>query len=49
MCQEDTDGMVATDAGPVQTVPSVDETVSIGPSHCSEWTVSVAGTKCWFS
>ena len=23
-------------------------TVSIGPSLCSEWSVSVAGTECWF-
>ena len=29
----------------------IDVTVSIGPSLCSmtEWSVSVAGTECWFS
>ena len=28
---------------------TVDETVFIGPSLCSEWRMSVAGTECWFS
>ena len=26
----------------------VDATMSIGPSFCSEWSVSVAGMECWF-
>ena len=26
----------------------VDATMPIGPSFCSEWSVSVAGTECWF-
>ena len=26
----------------------LDATVSIGPSLCFEWSVSVAGTECWF-
>ena len=38
-------------AGQGRTGQGIDVTVSIGPSLCSmtEWSVSVAGTECWFS
>ena len=32
-----------------QGMPVLDVTMSIGPSLCSEWSVSVAGMECWFS
>ena len=37
------------DAGPAD-MRTVDASVSVGPSLCpDEWSVSVAGTECWFS
>ena len=33
---------------PVHVKAPLDETVFIGPSLSSEWSVSVAGTECWF-
>ena len=34
---------------PSKSALKVDANVSIGPSLCSEWSVSVAGTECRFS
>ena len=47
----DKDGIFLGQYGLIVSLSELDVTVSIGPSLCfvpTKWSVSVAGTKCWF-